>query len=93
MCHADPRPPLLPQTEAVTLQDVRGRDYQNAMRVWSNIPGLKRYSSGRGRGGFRDRKLCFLIEPCSTYLRNPLSTTILNTVVLRVSLWTEGNSL
>ncbi|XP_021030837.1 DNA (cytosine-5)-methyltransferase 3-like isoform X2 [Mus caroli] len=29
------------QTEAVTLQDVRGRDYQNVMRVWSNIPGLK----------------------------------------------------
>nr|Q1LZ50.1 RecName: Full=DNA (cytosine-5)-methyltransferase 3-like [Rattus norvegicus]CAE52320.1 TPA: putative DNA (cytosine-5) methyltransferase 3-like protein [Rattus norvegicus] len=29
------------QTEAVTLQDVRGRVLQNAMRVWSNIPGLK----------------------------------------------------
>ncbi|GAB1295281.1 DNA (cytosine-5)-methyltransferase 3-like [Apodemus speciosus] len=29
------------QTEAVTLQDVRGRVLQNAVRVWSNIPGLK----------------------------------------------------
>ncbi|CAH6789884.1 Dnmt3l [Phodopus roborovskii] len=29
------------QTEAVTLQDVRSRVLQNAVRVWSNIPGLK----------------------------------------------------
>ncbi|XP_051008573.1 DNA (cytosine-5)-methyltransferase 3-like [Acomys russatus] len=29
------------QTEAVTLQDVRGRVLQNAVRVWSNIPGVK----------------------------------------------------
>ncbi|KAK7814917.1 hypothetical protein U0070_026418 [Myodes glareolus] len=35
------------QLEAVTLQDVRGRVLQNAVRVWSNIPGLKRYFSGR----------------------------------------------
>ncbi|XP_052020211.1 DNA (cytosine-5)-methyltransferase 3-like [Apodemus sylvaticus] len=29
------------QTEAVTLRDVRSRVLQNAVRVWSNIPGLK----------------------------------------------------
>ncbi|CAO2608551.1 DNA (cytosine-5)-methyltransferase 3-like [Lemmus lemmus] len=29
------------QLEAVTLQDVRSRVLQNAVRVWSNIPGLK----------------------------------------------------
>ncbi|KAL6092154.1 hypothetical protein STEG23_004813 [Scotinomys teguina] len=30
------------QMEAVTLQNIRGRVLQNAVRVWSNIPGLKR---------------------------------------------------
>ncbi|XP_021505399.1 DNA (cytosine-5)-methyltransferase 3-like [Meriones unguiculatus] len=29
------------QMKAVTLQDVRGRVLQNAVRVWSNIPGVK----------------------------------------------------
>lgn len=63
MCPADPQPPLFPQTEAVTLQDVRGRVLQNAVRVWSNIPGLKRYLFRAGTlQTQRQRKPCMLVE-------------------------------
>lgn len=34
----------IPQTDPVTIQDVRGRTVQNAVHVWSNIPAVKRYS-------------------------------------------------
>ncbi|XP_049995834.1 DNA (cytosine-5)-methyltransferase 3-like [Alexandromys fortis] len=68
--------------EAVTLQDVRSRVLQNAVRVWSNIPGLKSKHSAltpkelqsletqtRTRGKMADQKVDLLVKTCLLPLR------------------------
>nr|XP_048307035.1 DNA (cytosine-5)-methyltransferase 3-like isoform X2 [Myodes glareolus] len=70
------------QLEAVTLQDVRGRVLQNAVRVWSNIPGLKSKHSAltpkeeqsletqtRTRGKMAAQKVDRLVKTCLLPLR------------------------
>ncbi|XP_031202510.1 DNA (cytosine-5)-methyltransferase 3-like isoform X2 [Mastomys coucha] len=70
------------QTEAVTLQDIRGRVLQNAVRVWSNIPGLKSKHTvltpkeeeslqcqGRTRSKMAAQKLDSLVKHCLIPLR------------------------
>ena len=48
----------IPQTDPVTIQDVRGRTVQNAVHVWSNIPAVKRYLCvHQGPGGLEAHRL------------------------------------
>lgn len=41
--HPDPQLMSPPQTDPVTIRDIGGRAVRNAVRVWSNIPAVRRY--------------------------------------------------